>query len=81
MDQDKRFPELDNDKYNKMCEEADALLKSAIEPLEKGYELAEGTNKMVAAENLKVIFFSLREQSAEYEANYNKYNEIIKNAE
>ncbi len=78
---EKAATEMDNDKYNKMCEEADDLLKKSIEPLEKGYELAEGANKMVAAENLKVIFFSLREQSAEYEANYNKYNEIVKNAQ
>lgn len=77
---DKASMELDDEKYNEMGREVDRLLKEAIAPLEKGFELSEegSDNRFVAADNLKAIYFTLREQSAEYEANYKKYEKIIK---
>ncbi|MFI3262760.1 MAG: tetratricopeptide repeat protein [Rikenellaceae bacterium] len=53
-----------------------AAMIGAIEPFEKAYAL-DSTDKQVV-EVLKSIFFTLRDQSDEMMAGYNKYDELFK---
>ncbi|NLA16112.1 MAG: tetratricopeptide repeat protein [Bacteroidales bacterium] len=70
--------ELDDNKYMKMVEELDEMLEKAIEPFEKSFALAEEPDiKLVVVEYLKNIYFRLRTKSPEYEAAYEKYNQMM----
>ena len=70
--------ELDDNKYMKMVEELDQMLENAIAPFEKSFELAQEQElKDVVVEYLKNIYFRLRTKSPEYEAAYEKYNQMM----
>jgi len=70
--------ELDDNKYLKLVEELDETLESAIAPFEKSFELIEDAEiKTVVIEYLKNIYFRLRTKSPEYEAAYEKYNNMV----
>lgn len=70
--------ELDDAKYMKMVEELDTNLANSIEPFEKSLTVTDNEEyKTLVIEYLKNVFFRLRSKSAEYEANYNKYNKLF----
>ncbi|HPB77936.1 MAG: invasion protein regulator [Bacteroidetes bacterium ADurb.Bin139] len=70
--------ELDDTKYMKMVEELDMMLEKAIAPFEKSFELASDQEiRSVVVEYLKNIYFRLRTKSPEYEASYEKYNQML----
>ena len=57
-------------------------LKNGLEPFEKGYELAKDQAQYkevarICAENLKSMYFNLRNEDPAYEAAYQKYVEIL----
>ncbi len=80
--QDKANAEMDDTKYQALIEEVNNSLKKAIEPFEKSYSLAEGDPELqvAIAEYLKNIYFRFRTQSDEYQAAYDKYDQIFKQA-
>lgn len=70
--------ELDDAKYLKLIEDLDATLEMAIDPFEKCMPLVDDPEiKGVVIEYLKNIYFRLRGKNADYEANYNKYNQLF----
>jgi tetratricopeptide (TPR) repeat protein len=70
--------ELDDAKYLKMVEELDLMLEKAIAPFEKSFELVNDQEiRSVVVEYLKNIYFRLRTKSPEYEAAYEKYNQML----
>ncbi|HBG54120.1 MAG TPA: hypothetical protein DDW70_07920 [Rikenellaceae bacterium] len=70
--------ELDDAKYLKMVEELDLMLEKAITPFEKSFELVNDQEiRSVVVEYLKNIYFRLRTKSPEYEAAYEKYNQML----
>ncbi len=80
--QDKANAELDDTKYQALIEEVNNSLKKAIDPFEKSYALAEGDPELqvAIAEYLKNIYFRFRTQSDEYQAAFDKYDQIFKQA-
>lgn len=72
--------ELDDNKYMVLVEELDKNLELAIEPFEKCFEVVEDPDiKAVVVEYLKNIYFRLRTKNPDYEAAYNKYNDLFSN--
>lgn len=70
--------ELDDNKYMEMVKELDTMLQNAIAPFEKSFELVQDEEiRPVVIEYLKNIYFRLRTVSPEYEAAYNKYNDML----
>lgn len=64
--------------YDEKMEELSQCLKNAIAPFEACYEKAADQNvKNAAADNLKRIYFALRNDGAEYQAGYEKYNALV----
>jgi len=54
------------------------MLNKAIAPFEKSFELVQDEEiRPVVIEYLKNIYFRLRTESPEYEAAYNKYNDML----
>lgn len=77
---EKAQEEMNEAKYLALVGEMDKTLKSAVEPLEKGFELMKEIDlKKNIAEYLKNIFFRLRNESADYQAKYDEYNNFIAN--
>ena len=59
-------------------EELSQSLKNAIPAFEACYaKTADEAVKMAAADNLKRIYFALRNDNPEYQAAYEKYNAIV----
>ena len=74
--------ELDDAKWVKLNKQLVESLKNAIEPMEKAYEISQNNEiKMYAADLLKTIYYRFVTESPEYEAKYNKYNEIVKSGQ
>ncbi|MDD4828163.1 MAG: tetratricopeptide repeat protein, partial [Bacteroidales bacterium] len=70
--------ELDDNKYMQMVKELDATLTKAIAPFESCLAVVQDKEiKTVVIEYLKNIFFRLRTNGPEYEANYEKYNKLF----
>ena len=70
--------ELDDNKYMEMVKELDTMLQKAIAPFEKSFELVQDEEiRPVVIEYLKNIYFRLRTESPEFEAAYNKYNDML----
>ncbi len=70
--------ELDDNKYMQMVKELDATLTNAIAPFESCLAVVQDKEiKTVVIEYLKNIFFRLRTNGPEYEANYEKYNKLF----
>ena len=66
--------------YDAKMEESVQCLKNAIAPFEACYEKTSDPNvKQAAATYLKQIYFMLRNESADYMAAYEKYNDILSN--
>ena len=54
------------------------MLFRSIAPFEKSFELVQDEEiRPVVIEYLKNIYFRLRTESPEYEAAYNKYNDML----
>ena len=69
--------ELDDNKWMVLRKKTFEAFENAIAPLEKVYELTTvPQNKLWAAELLKVIYFNLRSEGAQYDEAYNKWNAI-----
>ena len=78
--QDEASNEMDDAKYCVLVEQFESTLHKAIAPFEKAFELTkDNTLKVNIAEYLKNINYRFSTKGAEYEAAYNKYNEITKN--
>ena len=77
--QDKAAAELDNAKYEALVEEFENALLNALEPFEKAFAISKDDSIRVnIAEYLKNIYYRFSTKGADYEAGYNKYNEIVK---
>lgn len=77
--QDKAAAELDNAKYEALVEEFEKALLNALEPFEEAFAISKDDSIRVnIAEYLKNIYYRFSTKGAEYEAGYNKYNEIVK---
>ena len=77
--QEKASNELDDAKYNVLNEQFTQTLKNAIEPFEKAYGISkDDALKVNIAEYLKNIYYRFYTEGPEYEAGYNKYNEVVK---
>ena len=76
--QDLAQNEMDDAKYTTLVQEFETVLKQGIEPFEKAYSVCkdEGVKSSIA-EYLKNIYYRFREQGAEYQAGYDKYNGIL----
>ena len=71
--------EFDDKKYNALVEQFEQALLDALEPFEKAYNVTkDNTLKVSIAEYLKNIYYRNISKGAEYEAAYNKYNEVVK---
>jgi len=72
--QDKASEERDDNKYMALVGEFESTLKQCIEPFEKAFELTKDEDvKYSIAEYLKNTFFRFRNESADYQAKYEKY--------
>ena len=57
----------------------EGALKNALDPFEKAYAAStDSALKVNIAEYLKNIYYRFFSDGAEYEAGYNKYNEVVK---
>ena len=71
--------EFEDKKYNALVEQFEQALLDALEPFEKAYNVTkDNTLKVSIAEYLKNIYYRNISKGAEYEAAYNKYNEVVK---
>lgn len=71
--------ELDDKKYMALVEQFEAALHNAIEPFEKAYAVSKDNQlKVSIAEYLKNIYYRFSSKGAEYEANYKKYDEVVR---
>ena len=76
--QTKAQEELDDAKYMALVEEFETALKNAIDPFEKAYEVSKNNDIRVnIAEYLKNIYYRFRDQSPEYQAKYEKYDQVV----
>lgn len=76
--QDKAQNEMDDAKYMALVEEFETTLKNAIDPFEKAYQVSKSDDiKVNIAEYLKNIYYRFRDESPEYQASYEKYNEVV----
>ena len=67
--------EMDNTKYQALLGEFEVALKNCVEPFEKAFELSKDAEvKVSVAEYLKNACFRFRNESAEFQAKYDKYN-------
>ena len=77
--QEKANLEFDDKKYMALVEQFEEALMNALEPFEKAYAVSADSNlKVSIAEYLKNIYYRFVSKGGEYEAGYNKYNEIVK---
>ena len=74
--------EMDDRKYEELVSRFEQSLKDAIDPFEKAYAVSkdEGIKNNVAL-YLKNIYYRFVTQGPEYEENYRKYDEIVKNSQ
>lgn len=76
----KASEEFDNAKYEALLKVIEEDLMNALEPFEKAFETTKNNDiKVSIAEYLKNIYYRFTTKGAEYEAGYNKYNDIVKN--
>ena len=77
--QDKAANEMDNAKYEALVVNMEAALLDALKPFEHAYNMSKDDSLRVnIAEYLKNIYYRFYSKGAEYEAGYNKYNEVVK---
>lgn len=76
--QEEAQEELDDSKYATLVENFENSLKSCIAPFEKAFEISDDNElKVSVAEYLKNACFRFREESADYQAKYDKYNKVV----
>lgn len=72
--------EQDYKKYDVLLNEYYDTMAKSIEPFEQAYSVCKDEQvKGSIAEYLKNIYYRLREKGADYQAGYEKYNEIVSN--
>ena len=77
--QEKAAAELDDAKWVKLNKQFAEALKNALEPFEKAYNTSKDDGIRVnVAEYLKNIYYRFYSDGPEFEAGYNKYNEVVK---
>lgn len=77
--QEKASLELDDAKYAKLVDELNGYLEKAIDPFEKAFAMAKDNDiKTAIADYLKNIYYRFRDKSADYQAAYEKYNNMLK---
>ena len=77
--QEKAAADLDDAKWVKLNKQFAEALKNALEPFEKAYNISKDDSIRVnIAEYLKNIYYRFYSDGPEYEAGYNKYNEVVK---
>ena len=77
--QKKANDELDDKKYMALVEQFEAALHNAIEPFEKAYSVSQDNQlKVSIAEYLKNIYYRFSSKGSDYEANYKKYDEVVR---
>ena len=77
--QEKAAAELDDAKWVKLNKQFTEALKNALEPFEKAYAVSKDDGIRVnVAEYLKNIYYRFYSDGPEFEAGYNKYNEVVK---
>ena len=77
--QNKANEELDDAKYMVLVEQFDATLKSAIEPFEQAFKIAQDPEvKSIVAEYLKNIYFRYRDDDPKYLEMYKMYDAFSK---
>ena len=77
--QDKAANEFDDAKYQAILVEFEQALMNALEPFEKAYAVSKDESlKVNVAEYLKNIYYRFISKGAEYEAGYNKYDEVVR---
>ena len=75
--QTKAQEELDDAKYMELVKEFEAALKSCIAPFEKAFEITKDDGvKVGVSEYLKNAYYRFRDESAEYQAGYDKYSKF-----
>ena len=76
--QTKAQEELDDAKYEALVKDFETALKNAIEPFEKAYAISKNNEiKVNIAEYLKNIYYRFRDQDADYQTKYEKYDEVV----
>ena len=77
--QEKASAELDDKKWVELNKQFTEALKNALEPFEKAYDISKDDSlKVNVAEYLKNIYYRFYSDGPEWEAGYNKYNEVVK---
>ena len=77
--QDKAANEMDNAKYEALVAKMEEALLNALTPFEAAYNMSKDDSLRVnIAEYLKNIYYRFYSKGADYEAGYNKYNEVVK---
>ena len=77
--QDLAANELDDAKWVKLNKQFTETLKAALEPFETAYNISKDDGlKVNIAEYLKNIYYRFYSDGPEFEAGYNKYNEVVK---
>ena len=72
-------PSLPDAEWNAINEEFVKYLKDAVQPFETAYEVTKDNSlKVNIADFLKNIYYRFYSEGPEWEAGYNKYNEIVK---
>ena len=80
--QEQASNEMDDKKWMELNEQFEVALKNALDPFEKAYAVSkDNTLKVNIAEYLKNIYYRFSSNGPEYEAGYNKYNEVVKNGQ
>lgn len=75
--QTKAQEELDDAKYMELVKEFEADLKACIAPFEKAFAITkDDAVKVGVAEYLKNAYYRFRDESAEFQAGYDKYSKI-----
>ena len=78
--QEQAANELNDAKYMALVEKFEEALMNSLAPFEKAFAVSADNNlKVNIAEYLKNIYYRFYSKGAEYEAGYNKYNDIVKN--
>jgi tetratricopeptide (TPR) repeat protein len=77
--QDKAQKELDDTKYQAIVKDFETALKSCIDPFEKAYNITKDDKvKVGVAEYLKNAYYRFRSESADNQAKYEKYDNVVK---
>ena len=80
--QDKASNEFNQAKYEALLAQMETALMNALAPFEQAYNVSkDNALKVNVAEYLKNINYRFYSKGAEYEAAYNKYNEIVKSGQ